>query len=146
MNPHTLALDLPARSAARSGADLGSCRISIGADRVAREPRPARSSFLVVDPRLWVPGYTLRSAALLAAAGLRDPEKLLPLVILNIQADPLQVTANLLGPLAVDPESGQGAQVVVTDQPYSAEQPVTFLEQRIHLRASSVARIGAASF
>ncbi len=136
MNPHTLSLDFPAGLIGcpewrrfRLVQDLDSAPIA----SLESVDQPGLS-FLVVDPRLWVPGYSLRSAAEpLAAAGLPDFEKLLPLVILNVQADPLQVTANLLGPLAVDPESGQGAQVVVTDQPYSAEQPVTFLEQRIHL-------------
>ncbi len=91
-------------------------------------------SFLVVDPRLWVPGYSLDSAAeALAAAGLTEPGALLPLAILNVHAEPLQVTANLLGPLAIDVASGKGVQIVLTDQPYSAEQPVTLLEQQIHL-------------
>ncbi|HRF49644.1 MAG TPA: flagellar assembly protein FliW [Anaerolineales bacterium] len=91
-------------------------------------------SFLVVDPRLWVPGYTLQSAAeALAAAGLPDLIALTPLAILNVHAEPLQVTANLLGPLAVDFATGKGAQVILTDQPYSADQPVTLLEERIHL-------------
>lgn len=91
-------------------------------------------SFLVVDPRLWVPGYTLGEAAeALAAAGFPDPAALTPLAILNVQAEPLQVTANLLGPLAIDLASGQGVQVVLTSGPYSAEQPVTLLEQQIHL-------------
>ena len=128
MNPRTLSLDFPAGLIGcpewrrfRLVQDLDSAPIA----SLECLDQPGLS-FLVVDPRLWVPGYSLRSAAEpLAAAGLPDSEKLLPLVILNVQADPLQVTANLLGPLAVDPESGQGAQVVVTDQPYSAEQPVT---------------------
>lgn len=91
-------------------------------------------SYLVADPRLWVPGYSLHSATeALAAVGLTDAEAVLPLVILNVQAEPLQVTANLLGPLALDATTGRGAQVVITDQPYSAEQPVTVLDQRVYL-------------
>ncbi len=101
---------------------------------VLESPDEPNLRFLVVDPRMWVPGYALGSAAdSLAAAGFADPTALLPLAILNVRAEPLQITANLLGPLAVDVAAGRGAQVVLTDQPYSAEQPVTLLEQRVYL-------------
>jgi flagellar assembly factor FliW len=89
-------------------------------------------SFIVADPRQWYADYDARlSADELAALGHPAEAGLLPLVILNVQADPRAVTANLLGPLVVNPATGRGVQVLVTDAPYTAAHPITLHNQRL---------------
>lgn len=59
-----------------------------------------------------------------AALGTERPEDLEWLVILNIQMDPLLITANLLGPVVINRRTGVGRQVVLSLSGYSALQPV----------------------
>jgi flagellar assembly factor FliW len=97
-----------------------------------RSQDQAGLSFIVADPRQWYADYDARlSADELATIGQPEEAGLLPLVILNVHVDPLAVTANLLGPLVINPAAGRGVQVVVTDAPYTAAHPITLHNQRL---------------
>lgn len=78
-------------------------------------------SFIVTDPRALLPAYTVETAPSdLAALEVTEPDSLSPLVILNIEADPFRITANLLGPLLINPATGRARQVVQSSHNYSA--------------------------
>lgn len=58
-----------------------------------------------------------RSAELLATLGVRDPEDLIPLLIVTLRETLEEITVNLQGPLIVNPITALGAQLVLEDQP-----------------------------
>jgi len=70
---------------------------------------------LITDPRLLEPAYTVEAhdGALYCTLSVQDG----------------WITANLLGPLVIDPISRKGRQLVLTDSPYSARHPVARASQ-----------------
>ena len=44
--------------------------------------------------------------------------------MLVIQPDPMTITANLLGPIVYNPDTGDACQVVLSESSYSARYPV----------------------
>ncbi len=89
-----------------------------------------RLSFIVADPRLWYPQYALDLAEADALAlGLAHPGQARLLSILTVEAEPFQVTANLLGPLVLNPENGQARQMIQSNRPYLARQPLSLRTQ-----------------
>lgn len=50
------------------------------------------------------------------------------LAVLNIQPEPLVMTANLLGPLVVNRRTGQARQVILSNSGYAAAHPVRVLD------------------
>lgn len=91
-----------------------------------------RLSFIVADPRLWYPHYaadlTEADAQKLA---LGDASAAQLLCILTVEAEPFQVTANLLGPLVINPATGQARQVIQSNRPYLARQPLSLRTQAL---------------
>lgn len=82
-------------------------------------------SFIVADPRIVVPDYRLQLApGDWEALGQPSPDMLAMLVILNpvMHGQQSTVTANLLGPVVFNRETGQGRQIIQPD--YSANHPV----------------------
>lgn len=78
-------------------------------------------SFIVADPRALLPAYSVEmTISDLAALEAAEPDGLSMLVILNIQAEPFRITANLLGPLLINPVTGRARQVVQSSHNYSA--------------------------
>jgi flagellar assembly factor FliW len=73
---------------------------------------------LVTDPTLVDPEYTARLKSLHTLG--TDPTVYCTLAI---SEDGL-ITANLMGPLVIDPVSRQGRQLVLTDSGYSTRHPV----------------------
>lgn len=59
-----------------------------------------------------------------AALGPTGDGELEWLVVLNIQSQPLQMSANLLGPLVVNRRTGAARQVILSQSGYSAAHPV----------------------
>jgi flagellar assembly factor FliW len=82
-------------------------------------------SLPVVDPWLIDPAYapTLTPEDR-AALGIMEVSHLQWLVILNVQANPLQVSANLLGPIAFNRQTGAARQIVLTGSDYSASHVI----------------------
>lgn len=94
----------------------------------------ARFSLIVADPRQIISDYQLilTKADFQAIRYTGEPDRL-PLdkteigvyCILSIQEEPFNVTANLLGPLVINWQSGLGQQVILSDSNYNPRYPIT---------------------
>jgi flagellar assembly factor FliW len=63
------------------------------------------------------------AADLRRAGGLQDEHQVL--VLISIHGEPAKMTANLAGPLAVDPATGAGRQLVLEGDEFPLRAPVT---------------------
>lgn len=82
-------------------------------------------SFIIADPHPWHDGYAIEVAPIdLEQLGASEPAALQVFAILDVEADPWRVTANLLGPLVVNPTTGRARQIIQAGQPYLARQPI----------------------
>jgi flagellar assembly factor FliW len=85
---------------------------------------------MVTDPRLLMPEYELKlSAEDRASIGLQADTAPIVYCTLTLAADGL-ISANLLGPLVINPHTRQGRQVVLTDTGYSTRHPVARLSSQ----------------
>ncbi len=91
-------------------------------------------SFVVVDPAHILAGYRIgiseadaRAIGCGGALTLREPwpSHMCVYCILTVQEEPFSVTANLLGPLVLNLESGLGRQLVLSDSGYDSHYLVT---------------------
>jgi flagellar assembly factor FliW len=83
-------------------------------------------AFVVVDPLVFFDRYQPRLAPEdLEVLGLRDQGRATILTILNIPDDPSLTTANLRGPVALNPESRTGRQAILAGQDYLTRHPIT---------------------
>jgi flagellar assembly factor FliW len=81
-------------------------------------------AFLVTDPRLIVAEYRPPLGLVdRARLGLGLDEEPQCLTLLTVRADGA-ITANLLGPLVINPRTRIGCQLVLDDGRYSSRQPV----------------------
>lgn len=82
-------------------------------------------SFLVTDPCYVSVNYAAQPPAEeLEKLGLSRIEDSRVLCILALKERPAAVTANLLGPIFINPEARVARQVILQDSPYSAQHPV----------------------
>lgn len=76
----------------------------------------------VCDPKLFFPDYHIRiKRDELASLRVKRAEELVILVILSLQNEPKEMTANLLGPVIIHAERLIGRQIVLKDAPYSTK-------------------------
>ena len=81
--------------------------------------------FLVADPYEIVDGYRFEvSDADREAVGLGHSDDAVVLCTLIVRQDPVEVTANLLGPLLINSTTGRGVQVVLSGSEYSTRQVI----------------------
>lgn len=79
-------------------------------------------AFFVIDPFLFKPDYRINvSTADLAIVKAETPAGLRILTIVTIPEDPYEMTANLQGPLIVNPETHLSTQVVNHDKDYTTK-------------------------
>lgn len=82
-------------------------------------------AFVVTDPRVFKPDYRVNvTAAQLEALEITDPTRASVWVILTIPEDPTKMTANLQGPVVVNPEKRLGAQMVINEEGVTTKYPV----------------------
>lgn len=82
-------------------------------------------AFVVIDPLLIEPDYRVEtSSSDVEALALEDPGKARILVIVSIPEDPMDMTANLKGPLVINPESRKATQLVLVTDRYQTRHPV----------------------
>ena len=82
----------------------------------------------VVDPLCLDPGYRVAASKEdLLSLELEDPAQALVLCTLTVRGEPPAVTANLLGPLLINPRSRLGRQLVLADSGYSVRHPIAAL-------------------
>jgi flagellar assembly factor FliW len=108
--------------------------------------------FLVTEPTLVCPAYTVEVPPYVRAAlGLELEQAPGMLCMLVVQTEPLMITANLLGPIVYNPDSGLACQLVLADSGYPARYPVVVTdpvtassEPGGHTRGAGSTRGGAA--
>jgi flagellar assembly factor FliW len=89
----------------------------------------ANISLFVTDPKLLDTGYQAHlTGADRAELGLNDDQEPILYSTLTVSQDGW-LTANLLGPLVVNPATRRGKQVVLTDSGYSTRQPVAQMSE-----------------
>jgi len=81
-------------------------------------------SLIVADPRIWEPAYDV-TAATTAQSGSVDADQVdLVFVILTIHASPSESSVNLLGPLLINLDSGEGQQAIQSGSGFRADHPL----------------------
>lgn len=95
--------------------------------RAIQDPEVA---FLVIEPACLLEDYQFdlseEEAGLLA---LKTAEEAFVLVLITVPENPLEMTANLLGPLVFNQTTGKGRQVVLTGNDYPVRFPVIPVEE-----------------
>lgn len=82
-------------------------------------------AFVVCEPRHFFPEYVVPlSKEDQAALAVKNPEDGLVCVILVVPQDPKEITANLRGPLVVNPETSVGVQLVLAGDDYPVRAPL----------------------
>lgn len=104
-----------------------------GSLRLLQSLEDARVSLILMPPLEILPDYRLRlsdadAQALQytgdAGAVLPDSQDVSVYCILSIQDEPFSVTANLLGPLVINWDTGLGVQVIASDSHYNPRHPL----------------------
>lgn len=81
--------------------------------------------FAVINPMLFRPDYEPNMVKeQLSDLALDKPEDLLIYVIVTIRNNPLESTANLVGPIMVNRSKRLGKQVIIDDSRYNTQEPI----------------------
>lgn len=87
-------------------------------------------SFLAMDPHLAFPDYNPQPLAHdLARLGLTSAKDARLLCILNALREPLQITANLLAPIVINPKTRLARQLILQESGYSVRHPVLMFQR-----------------
>lgn len=79
-------------------------------------------AFVLVDPLTFLPDYRVEiSPEDARELGIHDPESTAVLCIVTISEGGASVTANLLGPIVINPTTMRARQVVLFDSQYSVQ-------------------------
>lgn len=107
-------------------------------------------AFVVVDPMVFVPGYSVKlNSEEYDRLQLSPETEVVILVVATMAADPAQITVNLQGPIVVNPENMRAKQIVLEDVRQSTKFPL-FGESSAPLQKgdrpeeTSVAKLAAA--
>lgn len=81
--------------------------------------------FVAVEPGVFFPWYKPRLGPdILEAVEAGAPEDVDVLAILTLRSRPEETTANLLGPVVVNPQTGKAVQAVLSGSGFDAATPV----------------------
>ena len=79
--------------------------------------------FAIINPMLFKPDYSPRIIKeQLADLEIQKPEDVLIYAIVTIRENPLESTANLVGPIIINKTKRLGKQVIVEDDHYSTQE------------------------
>ena len=82
-------------------------------------------AFLVTDPHIFFPDYAPGySRADVEQLDVAAEDEIVTLVILTIDADIYDITANLLGPIAIDFRTQRAVQVILRDDRFTTEHSI----------------------
>lgn len=82
-------------------------------------------AFVLVDPLLFFPGYRVAiPREEISDLELGDPSEARILVVLVVTEDPAKITANLKGPLIINPHTRRARQVVLMEEEYGTRHPL----------------------
>ena len=86
-------------------------------------------AFVITNPSLFLPGYAADLQETIQRMSWEDPESEDPFelyVVVTIpRGSPEDMTANLLGPILINNNTRQAAQMVLSDSPYSHQFPLS---------------------
>ena len=81
--------------------------------------------FAVINPLMFKPDYAPKiQKEQLEEMGFVKPEDVLLFVIVTINENPLESTANLVGPILINKARRIGKQVIVEDDHYTTQEPI----------------------
>jgi flagellar assembly factor FliW len=81
--------------------------------------------FAVINPLLFNPDYSPKiEKESLINLGLEKPEDVLLYVIVTIRENPLESTANLVGPVVINRAKRIGRQIIIEDERYTTQEPI----------------------
>jgi flagellar assembly factor FliW len=79
--------------------------------------------FAIINPLLFVPDYSPKIIKeQLEGIAIENPEDLLLYVIVTIRENPLNSTANLIGPVVINKTKKLGKQVIIDDDRYCTQE------------------------
>lgn len=82
-------------------------------------------AFVLINPVLVNPDYKVETSPEdVGVLEIRDPSRVQVLVIVSIPENPLEMTANLKGPLVINPASMKAKQVVLMSEKYGTKHPI----------------------
>lgn len=85
----------------------------------------SRLRFAIINPLLFTPDYAPSMVKeQLEDLELGKPEDLLLYTIVTIRENPLESTANLVGPLIINRSKRLGKQIILDDDRYSTQEPL----------------------
>lgn len=85
----------------------------------------SRLRFAIINPLLFAPDYSpniLKEH--LGDLSIDKPEDILLYVIVTIRENPLESTANLIGPVIINRKRKIGKQIIIDDERYSTQEPI----------------------
>ena len=89
-------------------------------------------SFYISDPSIWRPDCRFEVPEHdRQTLGADDGQGLQAVVILNVEVGARSITANLLGPLIINPHTMRGLQVIQSNSNYSTREPILGPSRRI---------------
>jgi flagellar assembly factor FliW len=81
--------------------------------------------FAIINPLLFDASYTPKMAKeQIADLALEKPEDLLIYTIVTVKENPLESTANLVGPLIINRVKRLGKQIIIDDDRYTTQEPI----------------------
>lgn len=81
--------------------------------------------FIIIDPVLFAPDYRVEiTGEDLESLGASDPSELVTRAIVTIPRDPYEMTANLQGPLLINPRTRLARQLVNHNQDYTTKHRI----------------------
>jgi flagellar assembly factor FliW len=84
-----------------------------------------RLRFAVINPLLFYPDYSPNvNKEQLEELGIQKPEDILLYSIVTIAENPLQSTANLIGPVIINKTKRLGKQIIIDNERYSTQEPI----------------------
>ena len=82
-------------------------------------------ALVIMDPRIFKPDYSFGLEKIIRDLGWEEIKKdeVLVYVVVNIvgENEERQITANLMGPLVINPKNNYAVQVVISDSDYSCQ-------------------------
>jgi flagellar assembly factor FliW len=84
-----------------------------------------RLRFAVINPLLFMPDYSPDlDKSHLTELKIAKPDEILLYVIVTIRENPLESTANLVGPVLINKKLRLGKQVILEDEKYTTREPI----------------------
>ncbi|MDG5814501.1 flagellar assembly protein FliW [Chitinispirillales bacterium ANBcel5] len=85
----------------------------------------SRLRFAIINPLLFSPDYSPDiKKTQLEELRIEKPEDILLFSVVTIRENPLESTANLIGPIIINKSKRIGKQIIIDDDQYSTREPI----------------------